>query len=159
MSIPSYPIRDLLKQPETQLGKLFAHAKAIDDLNLTFLKVIDSDLVPHCRVGSYHQGIMVLLCSSPAYATKIRYLVPSIISKLRSYTQWAGLSSIQVKVQTQIPESPADQIPDKIKHSPAEAYPLCLSEGTKLEFQELAERLRGMKGMDSLVKILERLAT
>ena len=153
MSFPSYPIRDLLKKPETQLGKLFAHAKTIDDLNLILMQVLDPDLASHCRVGSYHQGVLLLLCSSSAFATTLRYQVPGIISKLRSYSQWAGLSSIQVKVQTLTLEIP----PDKIKHRPEDEHSLVISEVNKSQLQALIDDLKTQPGMDALIKSLEKL--
>jgi hypothetical protein len=103
-------------------------------------------------VGYYHQGILILFTDSPARATQLRYQTPSMLSKLRTYPQWAGLCSIQVKVQTKIPVVLSEAKKDVL--SPLEPIP----ESCKAHLQSLANDLKEKPGMEKLVASLERLA-
>jgi len=95
----SYSISDLFNKPESLLSKLLAQVKAIEKLNNTLSQVLETELIPHCRVGSYDNGVLTLLADSAAIATRLRYAVPDAMSKLRGIQEWAGLCSIKVKVQ------------------------------------------------------------
>lgn len=149
---PSYNIHDLLKKPETQLGKLIAQAQAIGELSCTFTKVLDPDLISHCRVGCYESGVLTLFTESAAWATKLRYSVPTILSKLRTFPQWAGLCSIQVKVQTSWHQMVAPPPPKVNNIMPK------LSAINTIQLQALADTLKGQPGTEKLVESLERLA-
>ncbi len=152
MSLLSSPILYLLSKSDTQLGKLISHAAAIDDLNHTFTTVLDNELIPHCRVGYYDLGVLTLFTDSATWATRLRYAVPDLTSKLRAIPQWAWICSIQIKIQTNwqqekpLPQSEAPFPP-----------PLKMSASNAEQFQALADSLKGQPGMEKLVASLERL--
>ena len=58
-SSTSYPIRDILSNSDTSLGKLIAKAQAIENLNQTFQNILDPSLIPHCRIATYENGILI----------------------------------------------------------------------------------------------------
>jgi hypothetical protein len=152
MSLLSNTIHHLLEKSETQLGKLIAQAAAIDELNKTLTTVLDTELIPHCRVGCYDSGVLTLFTSSASWATRLRYGVPVILSKLRAIPSWAGLCSIQVKIQKDwqqpLPGLPAENAfpaPQKLSATNAE------------QIQTLADSLKNQPGMEKLVESLERL--
>lgn len=153
MTLLSSPINDLLNKSESPLGKLIAHAQAIDELNNTFISVLDKELIPYCRVGYYDLGVLTLFANSSAWATRLRYAVPNLLSKLRSIPQWAGICSIQIKVlknaehektKTTQPESPFPP-------------PLKMSANNAAQIQALADSLKEQPGMEKLVASLQRL--
>src|SRR5437868_8434333 len=100
MLAPSYLITDLLNQQHTSLGKLITQAQTLSTLNEIFSQILEvelsSILISHCRVGCYESGVLTLFTDSAAWATKLRYGVPTLLSKLRTSPQWAGLCSIQI---------------------------------------------------------------
>ncbi|MFI4937644.1 MAG: DUF721 domain-containing protein [Candidatus Berkiellales bacterium] len=147
----STPIHTLLQTSDTPLGKLINQARAIEELNQAFVQILEPDLIPHCRVGCYEAGILTLFCESAAYATKLRFHVPTLLSKLRGIKMWAGLASIQIKVQTHR-IAPLDLKNEKEKEV------LHLSEKTVAQLLTLAESLKNQTGSESLVASLERLA-
>lgn len=151
----SYPIHNLLIQPETILGKLITQAKAIEDLNDSFTQMLEPYLIPHCRVGCYVSGVLTLFSDSAAWATKLRYSVPDLLSKLRVIPQWAGLRSIQIKVQPNW--EPTTQT-DNPATPPVESITPKLSATNISELRTLANSLKNQSGMEALVVSLERLA-
>lgn len=146
----SYPIRDLLTNLETPLGKLIAQARAIEDLNRTFHEIIDPALSSHCKLGTFENGVLTLFASSPTYATRLRYQIPSILSTLRNFSQWANLRSIQVKVQTTSPT-------DHFAPAPSSEAAHTLSETALSDIQTLVNTLKNKPGNEALITSLERL--
>ena len=145
----SYPICDLLTNVETPLGKLIAQARAIENLNQSFCKMIDPALTPHCRVGTFENGILTLFAENASYATRLRYQVPTILSTLRNFSQWANLRSIQVKVQTHIPcKSTEPRSPTQNTET--------LSDNTLENISTLIAQLKAQPGNDALISSLER---
>jgi len=147
----SYPIRDLLTNLETPLGKLITQARTIEDLNRTFRDIIDPTLVSHCKVGTFENGILTLFAESASYATRVRYQIPSILSTLRNFSQWANLRSIQVKVQTHCPSSDLS-----VPTQPVQAT-LTLSPSAVSQLQTLVSTLKNKPGNEALITSLERL--
>lgn len=146
----SYPIRDLLTNLETPLGKLITQARAIEDLNQTFRQILDPSLIPHCRVGTYENGILTLFAESASFATRLRYQVPTILSTLRNFSQWASLRSIQIKVQTHQPE--AHSSTTKLTQAST-----ALSPDNIENIKNLVSTLKNKPGNEALISSLERL--
>lgn len=146
----SYPIRDLLTNLETPLGKLIVQARAIEDLNQTFSKILDPALIAHCRVGTFENGILTLFAESASFATRLRYQVPTILSTLRNFSQWASLRSIQVKIQTHVPDACAIA-------SKSSETPLSLSASSIANIESLVSTLKNNPGNEALISSLERL--
>lgn len=153
MTLLSSPINDLLNKSESPLGKLIAHAQAIDELNHTFTSVLDNELIPHCRVGYYDLGVLTLFATSSAWATRLRYATPNLLSKLRSIPQWAGICSIQIKVQKNIEQETQASAQTENPFPP----PLKMSASNAEQIQALADSLKNTPGMEKLVASLERL--
>jgi len=142
---------DILQQTDSLLGKLLIKSRSIDALNKIFSQVLAPELLPHCRVGSYFQGVLVLFTTSSARATQLRYQIPHLLSTLRTYPEWAGLCSIQIKVETK----PPIIIEEK---PPTPSTPMVIPEASRAHLKSLANDLREKPGMESLVASLDRLA-
>lgn len=153
MSFTGYKINELLEKSETQLGKLISQAQAIDTLNAVFTLALEPDLAPHCRVGYYDSGVLTLFAASAAWATRLRYAVPNLLSQLRALPTWAGLRSIQVKIQTNFHQLQAQKIDNAPSLPPAK-----ISATNAAQFQALADSFKDKPGFEKLVESLQRLA-
>ncbi len=148
----SNSIQNLLDKSETQLGKIISQAQAIEELNIAFTSALDTELIPHCRVGYYDSGVLTLFTHNAAWATRLRYGVPLILSKLRTIPQWAGICSIQVKIQKDW-----HKVKEPVSATPEVHPPLTLSEANAAQIQALADSLKSQPGMEKLVESLERI--
>ncbi|MGE3319945.1 MAG: DUF721 domain-containing protein [Candidatus Berkiella sp.] len=153
MTSSSYLVSNLLQGEGSTLTKLIEQAQAVAELNKTLEQVLDSELIAHCRVGYYEKGVLTLLVQSAAFATRLRYFTPTILSKLRTYKDWVGLCSIQIKIETII-------VPTQAELTPKEEYkpPQKLSVDNAQRFQALADSMKANGVDDTLVASLERLA-
>jgi hypothetical protein len=152
MSSPSTKILDVLKQPETQLNKLIEQARAIELLNKRFASLLPSEFASHCRIGHFEAGVLTLFTDNAAWATRLRYAVPTLLSNLRQEPSWAGLCSIQIKVQTY--QAPPDLTPNAVLMSD----PIHPTERNAKQLLALADALKGVEGMEKVVQSLENLA-
>jgi hypothetical protein len=153
MSFTSYPISELLAQQETLLGKLATKTKMLESLNHTLSQLTEKSLLPHCRFGFFDTGILTIFAEDAAWATRLRYLTPTLLSQLRQTPTWAALRSIQVKVDIHWALSQNQKSVDQTK-----GEPIKLSPQSANQLQELANSLKNKVGMESIVKSLERLA-
>lgn len=151
MSYGSKPIKDLFIKSETQLSKLVSQAQSIEALHQTFISILDNELIPYCRVGCYESGVLTLFADNAGVATRLRYSIPTILSQLRTKPTWAGLCSIQIKVQTQT-HNMAKQV------EPEPLPPQFLSQANANQMQALADSLKNQAGMEKIVESLERIA-
>ncbi|HRE33161.1 MAG TPA: DciA family protein [Candidatus Berkiella sp.] len=152
MTSSSYLVSNLLSGPGSSLGKLIEQAQAIADLNKTLIQVLDTELISHCRVGYYDKGVLTLLAQSAAFATRLRYYTPTLLSKLRNMSDWYGLCSIQIKIETFV-------VPMAVETVPVQVTPLPkLSAENADRFKNLAKILREQNPEDKLAASLEKLA-
>lgn len=80
------------------LGDFLKKSEQLLQLNRSVLKLIESDLAPHCQVHSFNHNILVLSTSSSMWGHKLRFKVPDLIANLRQVPQFAALKTINVKV-------------------------------------------------------------
>ncbi len=151
MTSSSIKIHDLLAKSETTVGKLIKQAKSIENLKASFSQMLEPELAEHCQMGCYHLGILTIFTDSAAWATRLRYQAPTILSKLRESVQWAGCCSIQVKVEThrhqiKTPEVTAPSHP-----------PLKLPVINAAQLQALIDTLKNQPESERLVHSLERI--
>lgn len=139
-------ITDLLNQTESTLGALVAKVQSLNTLNHTIKKILKEDLPPF-QISSFDKGILTITVTNASEATYLRYQVPQLMSQLRAFPQWAGLSSIKIKVQ----------VPQAI-YKPVEIEPnQPMSESNIEQIKSLIEMLKADEGTESLVKSLENL--
>lgn len=152
MSHESSTIQELLKKSDSRLSQLVSQAQAIEALQQLFTAILDTELIPYCRVGCYESGVLTLFTPNAAFATRLRFHIPTLMSQLRAIPTWAGLCSIQVKVQKNW-----QTIQPSLEDSEQKAPPLTLSGGNIEQIQALADSLKEKPGMEKIVESLERI--
>lgn len=97
MSSKSVSIQKLMLNSETHLGKLIAKARALQELNDSFDKLVGLELSKSCAVSQFEGGVLEIITSSASVATKLRFMEIHILQKLRTNPAWAGIRSVKVK--------------------------------------------------------------
>lgn len=69
---------------------------------------LDSSLAVHVQAANLRNNRLVIQADSAAWATRLRYLAPQLLSCLRSQPQLAQLVQLEVRIapQTQVPIVP-----------------------------------------------------
>lgn len=60
---------------------------------------LDPLLEPHCQVANLRSGCLVIMTDSAAWATRLRYTFPDLLSRLRFETRLFNVTSLQCVVQ------------------------------------------------------------
>lgn len=90
----------ILSKPTGQLGRLLERAKQISALDTLVKQHLNEKLSPHCQVCNLKNGRLVILTSSAAYATQLKYEIPTLLSTLRGINGFEKLSGIDYKVSS-----------------------------------------------------------
>lgn len=139
-------ITDLLNHTDSTLGNLITKVQELHTLNHTIKQILRDDLPPF-QISSFDKGILTITVSNAAEATYLRYQIPQIMSQLRAFPQWAGLSSVKIKIQ--LPQA----IYKPIVIEPNQP----LSQNNIEQIKSLIETLKDEIGTQALVKSLEKL--
>lgn len=71
----------------------------LEELSHLVLCHLPQELQPHCQVGSFSSGKLILVTANAAWATQLRYFAPELRDLLRSKAKLHQLVSVEVKVQ------------------------------------------------------------
>ncbi|MDP1602189.1 MAG: DUF721 domain-containing protein [Legionella sp.] len=90
-----------------QLVDICQQAVELDDLNLKLDHYLPETLHGKCNVGSFNKGCLVIVTANPAWATELRYYLPTLRDILRKDAGLYRLISIKVQILAeQYPENP-----------------------------------------------------
>lgn len=92
-------IRHISKCLNDKLSQICMDAIKLEELSLHVLRFLPPELQPHCQVGSFRAGKLVLITSQPTWAMSLRYLAPELRDTLRSQAKLHQLTSVEIKVQ------------------------------------------------------------
>ena len=88
-------ISDLLDSSD-RLSQICNHIEKINELQIKLRKYLDSRLNQHVVVADYQQKTLVLHTDSAAWAAKLRYITPDILTAFKG--DLPGIRTIRIKV-------------------------------------------------------------
>ena len=77
---------------------LIKKAQSLLALQKLISEMLPPELQIYCRVVNIHGTCLILATSSGANATRLNYLAPELIQRLRFHDQWRHIQTIQAKV-------------------------------------------------------------
>lgn len=96
--------------------------KVIEALAKSIASILPDELKPHCTTVNIRDGAVILATHAPEWKHKLRFAMPDILSQLREFPQWCGISHIEVIIlnesenQENLP--PANPLPSFAKTDP-----------------------------------------
>lgn len=88
----------LANSEQGNLQRIIRKYQQLDRLNQVLQQVLEARFKPHCKVGNFRDGILVLVVDSPTWVTPLRFQVPEILQSLRKTPALAGIAQIELKV-------------------------------------------------------------
>ncbi len=70
----------------------------LQQLNTLVASHIDPAMAANCQVANLRDGCLILTTTSPVWHHKLRFASSDLLSALRAHRQWAGLKSIEIRV-------------------------------------------------------------
>ena len=92
-------MRPISKCLNSKLSEICMRAIQLEELSAIVLKYLPQALRAHCQVSSFRSGILVLMTSSPIWATQLRYFAPELRERLRAEANLYQIISVQIKLQ------------------------------------------------------------
>ena len=102
----SLPISAILKNQETSISKLYKQGLAIRELDQKLKTYLDSSLRQHFELANINNDIAVLLVNSSAWATRLRYNIPAILSAFNSHLDLNSIKTIRIKINKPVLNKP-----------------------------------------------------
>ena len=90
--------QSILAQGDSQLGKLLERARQIAALNPLVKQYLDANLAKHCQVCNLKNGRLIVITDKAVYATRLKYEIPELLTKLRQLDGFQNLIGIDCKV-------------------------------------------------------------
>ena len=101
-------VNKVLSEASSELAMLVTRTKQISNLTAILRQQLDTNLAPHCYVGSIEQNKLTVIVDSAAWATKFRFYSPVLLPNLKqAHHSFAKIEQIQLKIlqPVQKPES------------------------------------------------------
>jgi len=90
-------VQTLMRQNNTGLGKLLAHARILNRLDNSLESILDATLSSHCQVADFRHGCLVLICSSATFATRIRMISQQLLDSFKEEGE-CGIERIEIRI-------------------------------------------------------------
>ncbi len=95
---PTHNITNLVSQPNGEIKSLLDQLAKIQTLNDTLKNKLNATAIKHCRIINLRKSTLVIAVDSPAWANKIRFQLPDLLSFFRE-KGYFGLANIEVIVR------------------------------------------------------------
>jgi len=93
-----------------ELERLITRAVAISHLNTRLHSILDNTLKNHCNIANFSDGELILLTDSPAWISRLRYQIPSLLKHLQQLPEFNGLIQIKLRIQPKYVERKKRQL-------------------------------------------------
>lgn len=81
------------------LSGIFLKVEQLKQLQKQVGEYLPEELKAHCHVANFREGVLVLAVASSAWTTKLRYVLPELMSTLRQQAKLHQLISIDYYVE------------------------------------------------------------
>ena len=103
-------IHKYLSGSKDELEKLITRAVEISHLNAKLHSILDNPLKNHCNIANYSDGNLIVLTDSPAWISRLRYQIPSLLKHLQQLPEFNELIQIKLRIQPKYTERKKRQL-------------------------------------------------
>lgn len=108
------PIASYIKNDKHSYTNLVKKAQTIQQIGKNLIAELDPSLRDHCTLANIQQDVATLITTSPAWATRLRYNIPQILSILRDQLGQTKLKTIRIKIVPVTSFFPVSTIPKPV---------------------------------------------
>ena len=99
------PLYKYLTGKKGDVADLVTQAKQLHLIDVEIRKFLDQPLTDHCQVAGFKEGVLTLITDSPAWASRLHFYIPTLITELKqNTTRLQGLNKIVIQVQPEVLE-------------------------------------------------------
>jgi hypothetical protein len=93
----SASVQTLMRNNNTGLGNLHAHARVLNRLDNRLEAILDPAILPYCQVADFRNHCLILVCSSATFATRIRMISQQLLDSFREAGEY-GIERIEIRI-------------------------------------------------------------
>lgn len=75
------PIKNFIQDEQSPLANILKKVDWLKSLNEKIVRHLRPELIPHCYIASFHQGMLRMVVDSAALATQLRYDIPGLLEQ------------------------------------------------------------------------------
>jgi hypothetical protein len=91
-------ITELFQRTGFPAERVVQRAQSLRRLDRLVGSLLDHDSKQHCKVGNLRDGVLMLCVDSTAWASRLRYQTPALLTQLQQHKALATLQQIELKV-------------------------------------------------------------
>ncbi len=95
----------ILEKSQDGIAALLRHIKLLRHLDNELTSCLGLPASKHCCVANITDDMLILHTDSSAWASKLRYLTPSILDHMRNMCDLPSIKSVRIRVQPRQTES------------------------------------------------------
>ncbi|VAW99151.1 hypothetical protein MNBD_GAMMA22-1446 [hydrothermal vent metagenome] len=103
-------IRKYLSNSSNEFENLITRALEISHLNAKLHSILDKSFKNHCDIANFRDATLIILTDSPAWLTRLRYQIPSLLKQLQQLPDFKGISQIKLRIQPKYVERKKRQL-------------------------------------------------
>jgi len=82
------------------LARLLGQSALQEERTAELRALLPQELAAQCRVGNVRDHILTVHINNAAWATRLRFVVPDLLPRLRTLADFAGVTEIRLRVVT-----------------------------------------------------------
>lgn len=95
-SNPLLAVGDLLGRDRGKLGQIAKTVAELEKLNAALALILEAEMMVECQAVALTAGRLVIAVKNASWATRLRYLLPEVLEKLREHSCGRGLAGVRV---------------------------------------------------------------
>lgn len=123
------------------IKELRQEAKKLEHMQMFISSFVDAELMKKITIGAVGTDFIVLIADSPAWAAKIRYIVPQILENLNARAEYAAVNTIRIRTQKHDRPPPILPTPHRLTLG-SEAASALKETANSIEDDEIAKALK-----------------
>jgi len=100
------PISSILNNEQCSFAALYKKANSIQETDRNLKKLLDPSLKDKFELANINADAAILLVSSSAWATRLRYNIPTILNAFNKQLNFTSIKTIRIKIKKTISENP-----------------------------------------------------
>ena len=127
----------VLKHEGKLLQNILSKVGVLKQLNEQLTRHLDPELAKHCQIAKIDKDCLIVLVDSSNWATQLRFYIPDLLPKLRTYPPFQNLKAICSKVRPDYKPVSGRKQPRIIKHLSTESAQMVLETASTIEDKDL----------------------
>ena len=108
-----HSMNTIMNGDNPQISSLLHHISLLKQLDMTLKDCLDPSAAAHCTVANLSDNMLIIHADASAWASKLRFQAPVILSELRVACQLPALKSVHIRVRPAADKAPQSAMSDK----------------------------------------------